>query len=61
SAGAAIEAASDEAAMVMASLSSGINAGMAEAAENLPIEFDLLLYEPEPWTPQDTAAVWKWR
>ena len=36
----------------------GINAVTAESSVNLPIEFDLLEYEPEPWTPLDTVAVW---
>jgi acyl-homoserine lactone acylase PvdQ len=35
----------------------GINAWMEQAAGNLPIEFDLLDYQPTPWTITDTLAV----
>ncbi|MDP7579044.1 MAG: penicillin acylase family protein [SAR202 cluster bacterium] len=38
--------------------SQGINAVITESSSNLPIEFDLLTYEPEPWTPLDTIAIW---
>lgn len=60
SAEAAVAAASDEVTLVLGSLSSGINAAMA-AAGRLPVEFDVLGYVPEAWTPVDTVAVWKWR
>lgn len=61
SAEAAVEEASDEVLMVLDSLSRGINAGMTAAEGRLPVEFDILDYEPEPWVPVDTVAVWKWR
>ena len=38
--------------------SHGINALMAETRDRLPIEFDLLGYEPEPWSPLDSVAIW---
>ena len=38
--------------------SHGINAAMEESRDSLPIEFDLLDYEPEPWSPDDSIAVW---
>ena len=38
--------------------SSGINMAADESRGRLPIEFDLLGYEPEPWTPLDSVAVW---
>lgn len=38
--------------------SSGINAFMSESADLLPIEFDLLDYVPEPWSPVDSVAIW---
>ena len=38
--------------------SNGINAVMAEIRDCLPIEFDLLGYEPEPWSPLDSVAIW---
>lgn len=51
---------SDEATMVLNAMSDGINAWM-EADHPRPVEFDLLEYEPEPWSPIDSIAVWKWR
>jgi penicillin amidase len=57
---AAFEVVEDEVRLVLESLSSGINAHMA-ACKDLPVEFDLLGYAPEPWTPNDSVAVWKWR
>jgi penicillin amidase len=38
--------------------SNGVNAFIAELDDLLPIEFDLLGYEPEPWAPVDSVAVW---
>jgi penicillin amidase len=51
---------SDEAEMVLNAMSDGINAWM-ETNHPLPLEFDLLGYEPEPWSPADSISVWKWR
>ena len=51
----------DEVALVLTSLAAGINAGMSGCADCLPVEFDLLDYAPEAWTPGDSIAVWKWR
>jgi len=52
---------SAEVGTVLEALSGGINAAMEAARENLPVEFDVLEYEPETWTPADSIAVWKWR
>jgi penicillin amidase len=60
SADAAVEVAGDEVMLVLNALSSGINAGR-ECCSDLPVEFDVLGYAPEPWTPSDSVAVWKWR
>ena len=38
--------------------SSGVNAYIAEFDDVLPIEFDLLDYSPEPWSPVDSVAIW---
>jgi penicillin amidase len=38
--------------------SRGINAAMMESKNHLPIEFALLGYEPEPWSPLDSVAIW---
>ena len=38
--------------------SNGVNAYIAELDDLLPIEFDLLDYSPEPWSPVDSVAVW---
>ncbi len=35
----------------------GVNRAMQQAAKNLPVEFDLLGYAPEPWTMRDSIAV----
>lgn len=37
--------------------SDGINAVIANCGDNLPIEFDLLQYRPEPWSPVDCLAI----
>ena len=60
SADAAVEIAGDEVMLVLDSLSSGMNA-WRERCTDLPVEFDVLGYEPELWTPSDSVAVWKWR
>ena len=43
---------------LLEAFSDGINAAMEEGRAHLPIEFDLLDYEPEPWSPVDSIAVW---
>ena len=35
----------------------GVNASIAEQREHLPLEFKILRYEPEPWTPRDSLLV----
>ncbi len=37
--------------------SAGVNAWMDVARDDWPIEFDILDYEPEPWTPTDSLAI----
>jgi len=37
--------------------SAGINAWIAQCGDCLPIEFDLLDYRPEPWSPVDSLAI----
>jgi penicillin amidase len=39
--------------------SAGINALIEQSRDRLPIEFDLLGYEPEPWAPEDCVAIAK--
>ncbi len=53
-----IKALSRQALGRLESFSRGINAAMAEAKGRLPVEFAMLDYEPEPWSPLDTVAVW---
>ena len=36
---------------------SGINRWIELTLDNLPVEFDILEYEPEPWTPVDSLAI----
>ena len=43
----------------LAAYTNGINTFMEESRSNLPIEFDLLGYEPHEWTPLDSVAIWQ--
>jgi penicillin amidase len=52
---------SDEVRMVLQSLAGGINAWMGEMGDRRALEFELLDYEPMPWTVVDSIAIWKWR
>jgi penicillin amidase len=47
----------EETRTVLRAFSAGINALMEECRERLPIEFDLLGYQPEPWTPIDCLTI----
>jgi len=40
-----------EIAAILATMARGINTGMEAARDNLAVEFDLLDYAPEPWSP----------
>jgi penicillin G amidase len=42
---------------VLEQFSAGVNAGISQRGERLPIEFGLLDYAPHPWTPLDSLAV----
>lgn len=42
---------------VLQAFADGINVGIEQCGENLPIEFDLLDYRPEPWSPLDSLAI----
>lgn len=42
---------------VLQAFAEGINAWIEQCHENLPIEFDLLDYRPEPWSPLDSLAI----
>jgi penicillin G amidase len=48
---------SDEARRLVTAFSSGINAVIEETRDRLPIEFDLLDYRPEPWSPIDCLTI----
>ena len=50
------ETLNQETQQLLESFSSGINRWM-EISETLPIEFDLLDYRPDPWTPLDSLAI----
>ena len=43
----------------LAAYANGINTFMEETKSNLPIEFDLLGYEPHEWTSLDSVAIWQ--
>jgi penicillin amidase len=47
----------EESRRLVAAYSDGINSFIADCAEQLPIEFDLLGYRPEPWRPKDSLAI----
>jgi penicillin amidase len=42
---------------LLEAFSAGVNAVIEESRDRLPIEFDLLDYRPEPWTPLDCLTV----
>ena len=52
---------SDEVKMVLQSLGGGVNAWMEAMGDRRCVEFDLLDYDPAPWTVVDSIAIWKWR
>jgi penicillin amidase len=47
----------EETRALLEAFSAGINAWINECRECLPIEFDLLDYRPEPWSPLDCLAI----
>ena len=47
----------DETGSLLTSFSDGVNALMEQSRDCLPIEFALLDYEPEPWSPVDCLAI----
>lgn len=50
-------AARDETRTLLTAFTAGVNAVIAASADRLPIEFDLLDYRPEPWSPEDCLAI----
>ncbi len=42
---------------VLESFAAGVNLLIEQSGDNLPIEFHLLGYRPEPWTPIDSLAI----
>ena len=42
---------------VLDAFAEGVNGWIASCGEQLPIEFDLLDYRPEPWSPLDSLAI----
>jgi penicillin amidase len=47
----------DETRRLLTAFSEGVNALMNDSGDRLPIEFDLLDYRPEPWTPIDCLTI----
>ncbi|MBY0527225.1 MAG: penicillin acylase family protein [Gemmataceae bacterium] len=47
----------EETQTLLKAFSDGVNALMDETRDRLPIEFDLLDYRPEPWSPIDCLAI----
>jgi penicillin amidase len=48
---------SDETRRMLGWYADGVNAGIAASHGKYPLEFDMLQYAPEPWTPQDCLVV----
>ncbi len=48
---------SDEARRLVTAFSAGVNAVIDETRDRPPIEFDLLDYRPEPWSPVDSVTI----
>jgi penicillin amidase len=46
-----------ETARIMEAYSRGVNKFIEQHANNLPLEFSLLHYKPQPWKPSDTLAI----
>ena len=57
----AVEHLAPEETAVLRALADGINTAGEEARDHLPLEFELLEYEPESWQISDSIALWKWR
>lgn len=51
---------SPEARNVLQAYAEGVNAYIASLGSNLPLEFRLLGYRPEPWTPVDSVVIGKY-
>jgi len=51
----------DEITEILQALALGINAAAQQAADHMPLEFDILDYAFEPWVAADSIALWKWR
>jgi len=47
----------DETRDVLQAFADGVTAWMEQCGDQLPIEFDLLDYRPEPWSPLDSLAI----
>ncbi len=47
----------EETRQVLTAFTAGVNAHLEEAKDNLPIEFALLDYQPEPWSPIDSLTI----
>ncbi|MGH2458371.1 MAG: penicillin acylase family protein, partial [Chloroflexota bacterium] len=55
------ETESDDVRAVLEALAAGINRWTEQVRSRLPIEFEVLGYEPRPWRPADSIAIWKHR
>jgi len=55
------ESVPDDVRAALEALTAGIDRAAEAAMANLPLEFEVLGYEPRPWTPADSVAIWKHR
>jgi penicillin amidase len=54
------EVISAEAREALEGYAAGVNAAIAHFGDELPLEFDILDYQPQPWTPLDTLTISRW-
>jgi penicillin G amidase len=58
-----LERSASESRAALTAFADGLNAWMNHLPGGLPIEFEILGYEPEPWRPEDSLAIfrrWLW-
>jgi penicillin amidase len=55
------ESADDDSKSVLRAYVDGINQHIGASPDRLPLEFQLLRYKPEPWSPEDVYGVLMWQ
>ena len=52
-----LAALSEDATVALDGFAAGVNAWIEHVRDDLPVEFDVLEYAPEPWSPRDSIAL----